>query len=414
MKRLAIAALLLVVVAGLLWLLLAGGGERRPGDQRAIEALKSLPYATWTEVAEDDELKNGVVFHDAERAWQGVNLYSSENEPGAFLLDMQGNVILELKDTRADPQSWKLVKPAGPETFLALARDSAILHVDARSRVLAERKRTFHHDFDLGDDGLLYVIDRRIRAIPELASVKPVRDDHLVALDSDGEPVLEISSAELLLAVPELVEIAGRQHRPPLDREVDVFHTNTISRLPRDVVRDGRRIFTEGDLLICWRNLNTIAVVDRKARRVRWHWGDGDIEWPHHPTLLDNGNLLIFDNGSVRGWSRVIELDPVDRTIVWEYRGDPPESFYSSSRGSAQRLPNGNTLVTDSMPGRVFEVTPDGDIVWEFFEPRTRKKWLRTERATIYRMIRLAEWPLPEPGVDAPDPVAFSPDQEAQ
>ena len=400
MKRLLAILLGLALLVGLAWLLLGGSQERRPGDARAIERLKSLPYATWTEVAEDDRLKNGVVYHDASRAWQGVNLYSSENEPGAFLLDMQGNVLLELQDSRPDPQSWKLVKPAGSETFLALARDSAILHVDARSQVLAERKRGFHHDFDLGDDGLLYVIDRRVRKIRELARVKPVRDDHLVALDPDGEPTLEISSAELLLEEPELMEIAGRQRRPPLDREVDVFHTNTITRLPRDVVRNGELVFAAGDILVCWRNLDTIAVVDPVARRVRWHWGDGEIEWPHNPTLLDNGNLLIFDNGSFRGWSRVIELDPVTRHIVWEYKGDPPESFFSSSRGSSQRLPNGNTLITDSMPGRVLEVTPEGDIVWEFFEPRTRKKWFRTQRATIYRMTRLAEWPLSQPASD--------------
>lgn len=395
MKRPLVITTMLLFAVGLVWLVAANRGARHPGDARAIEKLKSLPYATWTEVADRDRLKHGVVFHDAERAWQGVNLYSSENEPGAFLLDMQGNVQLELHDTRSEPRSWKLVKPGGPETFLALAEDSAIVAVDARSRLLWQRRRTFHHDFDLATDGLLYVIDRRLRDVPQLAPRKPLRDDHLVALDAAGEIVLDISSVDLLLAVPELLEIATDQRHPLFDREVDLFHTNTIWRIPRDVERQGRTFFVEGDLLICWRNLNIIAVIDPTGPAVRWHWGDGEIEWPHNPTLLDDGNLLIFDNGSARGWSRVIELDPASREIVWEYRGDPAESFFSSSRGSAQRLPNGNTLITDSMVGRVFEVTSGGEIVWEFFEPRTRRRWFRTQRATIYRMTRLPEWPLP-------------------
>lgn len=401
MKRLLLVAVAVGLLAGLAWAVLPGKQGRRPGDARAIEALKSLPYATWTEVAEDDRLKNGVVHHDTERAWPGVNLYSSENEPGAFLIDMQGNVLLELHDSRPEPQNWKLVKPSGPETFLALANDSSILSIDARSKVLAARQATFHHDFDLGDDDLLYVIDRRLRRVPALAKIRPVRDDHLVGIDSAGRTVLDVSSVDLLLGVPELLALAAEQPRPPLDLEVDVFHTNTISRIRRDVVRDARIIFGHGDLLICWRNLNTVAVVDpgdsgTGEPTLRWYWGDGEIERPHNPTLLANGNLLIFDNGDVRGWSRVIELDPESREIVWEYHGDPKERFFSSSRGSAQRLPNGNTLITDSMAGRVFEVTPAGDIVWEFFDPRTRRSWFRTERATIYRMTRLSEWPLPE------------------
>lgn len=379
----------ILLLVGVVWAFEVSGTDDRPGEARAIEALKTLPYVTWTEVDEEDRLKNGVVRHDPERAGKGLNLYSSENEPGAFLIDMRGNVRLELRDSRSEPENWKLVEPIGPETFAALANDGAILQVDARSRVLAERERTFHHDFDLAGNGLLYAIDRRARRIPELARFKPVLDDHLVALDGRGGITLDISSAALLLAEPALLDVAGRQRRPLLDLEVDVFHTNTISRIPRDVRRDGRLVFAEGDLLICWRNLNTIAVIDPSGPSVRWHWGDGELEWPHNPTLTEDGNLLIFDNGKFRGWSRVIELDPVSLDIVWEYRGDPVESFFSSSRGSAQRLPNGNTLITDSMEGRVFEVTPAGKIVWEFFEPRTRRRWFRTERATIYRMTRL-------------------------
>lgn len=405
MKRIFIIGAI-VLILGLAWLLWPSGEGRRPGDARAIEALKSLPYATWTEVREEDALKNGVVLHDATRAFQGVNLYSSENEPGAFLLDMNGNLILELRDARPEPRTWKLVKALIPDRFAALAQDGSILEVDKRSAVSWEKNQDFHHDFYIDSAGGLHVIDRRIREVPELSRRKPVRDDHFVVFSAGGDLELEISSADLIVEHEELLEVANDQRRPPLDREVDVFHTNTISRIPRDVYgsSSGELLFQKGDLLICWRNLDTIAVIDPTRSAIRWHWGAGEIEWPHHPTLLDNGNILLFDNGSERGWSRVIEIEPESGDIVWEYVGTPRESFFSSSRGSAQRLPNGNTLITDSMAGRVLEVAPDGETVWEFFEPRTRKKWFRTERATIYRMTRLPRWPVIDEATEASDP----------
>ena len=86
----------------------------------------------------------------------------------------------------------------------------------------------------------------------------------------------------------------------------------------------------------------------------------GEILGPHDASVLKNGHILIFDNGLGRGWSRVIELDPLARRIVWEYKAPTPTDFYTATRGGCQRLPNGNTLITDSEAGRVFEVTPDG------------------------------------------------------
>ena len=86
----------------------------------------------------------------------------------------------------------------------------------------------------------------------------------------------------------------------------------------------------------------------------------------------------------------MIELDPLRREIVWEYRAPEPSDFYSASSGSSQRLPGGNTLVADSTSGVAFEVTPDGDVVWRFLNPNTKA---RGQRATITRIKRYPiEW----------------------
>jgi hypothetical protein len=106
----------------------------------------------------------------------------------------------------------------------------------------------------------------------------------------------------------------------------------------------------------------------------------------HHTHLIPKGlpgegNILVFDNGGASGWgpisgltmkyvrfdSRVVEFDPTTLNIVWEYNAakgdDLPFSYYI---GGAQRLPNGNTLITSGMTGDLLEVTPDKVIVWRY------------------------------------------------
>ena len=96
--------------------------------------------------------------------------------------------------------------------------------------------------------------------------------------------------------------------------------------------------------------------------------------------LQGAGNILAFNNGwefrgYERGWSSVVEIAtpvegsgyrPVEPAPVWTYEADPPTAFYAAAQSGAQRLPNGNTLICGGSLGTVFEVTPDGRIVWEY------------------------------------------------
>ena len=109
---------------------------------------------------------------------------------------------------------------------------------------------------------------------------------------------------------------------------------------------------------------------------------------------LDDGNVLVFDNGArpldapARSFSRVVEMSPRDGSIVWQYPKVPSPDFFSPTRGGAQPLPNGNVLITESTKGHVFEVTRDGEIVWDFWNPDFRAQDGR--RRTIYRMRRMS------------------------
>ena len=85
--------------------------------------------------------------------------------------------------------------------------------------------------------------------------------------------------------------------------------------------------------------------------------------------MRENGNILVCANGFTTfkfPQSRVIELDPQSREIVWDYKGSPPLSFFSPHISGAQRLSSGNTLICEGGWGRIFEVTSDGKIVWEY------------------------------------------------
>jgi len=133
----------------------------------------------------------------------------------------------------------------------------------------------------------------------------------------------------------------------------------------------------------------------------------GQFVGQHHAHMIPaglpgEGNILVLDNGGrsgyggsggypryIRKYSRVIEFNPLTLEVVWQYGAEGgDEMFFSPNMGSAQRLPNGNTLITDGANGRVFEVTPDKDIVWEFIPPIIGKK-----DNAIYRAYRVPpEW----------------------
>jgi outer membrane protein assembly factor BamB len=131
------------------------------------------------------------------------------------------------------------------------------------------------------------------------------------------------------------------------------------------------------------------------------------------------GNILIFDNGGSSGFgtpsaiapsgsgiyaratSRILEIDPVTFELVWSYDGP---NFYAMNISGAQRLPNGNTLITEGPSGRIFEVTVEGEIVWEYIHPAFVGA---RESNSVYRAYRVPyDW---IPQLQAPDEIAVTP-----
>ena len=113
-----------------------------------------------------------------------------------------------------------------------------------------------------------------------------------------------------------------------------------------------------------------LAVIDPKTKEVVWTL-QGPWKGQHDPDMLPNGNLLIFDNNGrkvVGGKSSILEYNPTQEEVVWLYTGQE-HRFDSNIRGVQQKLSNGNVLITESQGGRLLEVTPEKELVWEWASP---------------------------------------------
>jgi hypothetical protein len=363
-----------------------------PEEQRAMIArLESIGYVSGSVEAKD---VTGVTRYDPDRAHLGLNLYTSGHAPEAFLIDMEGRVLHRWR--RAVHQVWPSYPrewiPATAEFWrrahvfengdlLAIFENLGLVKLNRNSEVVWARPGREHHDLEVTANGDIYVLSSESHLVTRVDPVRPLREDFIAILDPDGREKRRISLLEAF---------EGSRFAHIWDESEqkwgDSFHTNTLE------VLDGRlaeRIpeFRRGNVLISVLKLDTIAVVDLEQGRVVWAQR-GDFKRQHDPTVLPNGNLLLFDNRGGGTHSRVIELDPLSAASAWEYAGSAAEPFFSAQCGTAQRLANGNTLITESDNGRAFEVTAAGEIVWEFFNPH-RAGEDEQYIATLFEVLRL-------------------------
>jgi hypothetical protein len=146
------------------------------------------------------------------------------------------------------------------------------------------------------------------------------------------------------------------------DNRDEWTHANGVSEMP------------DGNLLLSFRNISTVVMINRQTGEIYWKLGAPPLSGQHAPYIPPNGHLLLFDNGPHRldetfPFSRVLEIDPATKNIVWKFQESIPSNFFSARISNARRLPNGNTLINEGLFGRFFEVTADGDIVWEYVNP---------------------------------------------
>ena len=360
-----------------------GSGTDAEGGEADVEALRAIPYLEFS--LETDPSKLGVTIWDEERAWAGVNLYVSGRE--AVLLAMNGR-RLHTWDIPKGHDNCEYFELLDDGDMVLVCVSTGLLRLDWGSRIVWEVESSVHHDVHVTADRLLVPVRDPVRRYRGRKMIF----DSIAVLSHDGQRIETWETWEHLDELKQLHEPSPLEERLPFwhyfsKGNYDYYHLNTIELLGDTELgrRDPR--FQEGNWLVCLRNADLILILDRDSREVVWHWGPGTIEMPHMPTQLGNGNILVYDNQSQETFTRVVEVEPTSGDIVWDYRADPPESFRSPFQGSNQRLANGNTLICDSEIGRAFEVTADGDVVWEWFNPDLEDG----KRRSIYRVTRMDE-----------------------
>ena len=343
-----------------------------PGDDLGVlEELAHVGYVDHAEV--DENTTSGVVLCDDQRAWAGYNLVTSIPDSRATLFDMQGRVLRTWTDPEVADTRWSRAEVLENGDVLCLSpKEDFLSRQSWDGRILWRLPLNVHHDAIEIPGGELLVLTRRFRVIPQIDPVRQCVDNLLTLVSGDGRVLEEHSLYDILSATPEILAVktpAGIADLPP-GYNVDPIHANTVHWLSRPELFELNPLFAPGNILVTLRYLDSIAVIDFKEGRCLWAWGAGELEGPHDASLLDNGHILLLDNGyGERGYSRVVELDPRERRIVWEYRAPNPRDFFTSGRGTVQALPNGDVLVGSSNSGEAFEITRAGQVVWRYLNP---------------------------------------------
>ena len=364
-------------------------------------ALSSLPYVVTRPINKQERKTKMGVVRNLPGAAKGLTVFCSEQTDDVKFIDMKGEVrhTITLKGANC-----RLMEPYGNEDFLimgngVLARvawDSTVRwrHTEPYNPDDKGHIMSFHHDMDVAENGDVLVLANRNRYVKHLGRKLPLRDDEIVVLSPKGKVKKRHSMYDIVRGlVPtdryQTLFSEAANKAAIWDQHTDILHTNTLEVLRADIPNVAKK----GQVLTAVRYLDLVAILDLDAKKVVWWWGPGTLEWPHNPTLLPSGTLLMFDNGSRRKFSRILEISPQDKKVVWKYvKAKGKERFFSDSRGSAQLLPNNNLLITESDHGRLFEITREGKIVWEYFNTdlveKDKKGKKITERRLIYRAAR--------------------------
>jgi outer membrane protein assembly factor BamB len=291
---------------------------------------------------------------DPERSWGGYTLVMYRRRV-PMVIDMEGRVV----------NVWPLVRVTARARLgtdgrlLVIGIDDLIKEYDWDGRLVWYHRLpadlTPHHDVIWLGNGNVLVLAR---------DEQTPANDHLLEVDRDGRVVWHWVTDDHREAFP--------SWRSDL---ADQTHSNSIHELPPNRWFDaGDTRFRPGNILVSGRNMNTIFVVDRRTGEVVWQFSEG-LDRQHEALMIPEGQpgagfIMLLNNGLKNKYvyrrSAVIALNPVTGSEFWRYE-DP--LFFSSIGSVGQPLANGNVMIGSSRGGRAFEITPDGDIVWQWTPP---------------------------------------------
>lgn len=328
--------------------------------------------------------RKGLTYYNPMKAFNGYNLFWPMGSKDCWLMDMQGRFV----------HRWRMPFPPGLHAYLM---PNGNLLGACRVKEPQEYPYGWGPEFN-GCGGLLFEMDWDGKIVWQLEvsgqghDHTPMANGHILymAYEPKGNVPDEIA-ARVKGGLPgseqqgkiwgdTLIEVDREGNRvwewlayEHLDPEIDAIcqlEKRTQWPMFNSVVE-----LLDGNIMTSARSCNEVIKIEYKTGKVIGRYGRGNLAHQHDARELENGNITVFDNGSHRHeyspeYSQVIELDPKTDEIVWAYKADPPSDFYTAACGGAERQPNGNTVIIESDSGRMFEVTHEGEIVWEYVYPR--------------------------------------------
>ncbi|WP_338430902.1 aryl-sulfate sulfotransferase [Synechococcus elongatus] len=340
-----------------------------------------------------------------EKVSPGYTLFSPITGNGeVYLIDLEGNIVHQW-NLPYPPGAYGYLLPNGNLLYSGKTRENAenifwwfkggaVIEVDPQGNILWEYNHpTHHHDARRLSNGNTLVL--ALEELPQDLRSK-VRGGLPGSELKDGviysDVVYEVSPSKEIVWTWHAYEHLNPETHILVtdnDKREEWTHANTVSEL------------ADGNFIVSFRNLSTVIIVDRQTGDIIWELGPDVLSHQHYPHEIDNGNILIFDNGTYRSnvalnFSRVLEVDRATKEVVWSYVDNPPHNFYSPYISGAQRLPNDNTLITEGNYGRIFEVTPEREIVWEYVNPFFNKQQITNdpslaaqgEQNSVFRAFR--------------------------
>ena len=187
----------------------------------------------------------------------------------------------------------------------------------------------------------------------------------------------------------------------------DYLHINTASYIGPNkwYSEQGDERFNPENIMMVSPHARWVIIIDKNTGNIVWRLGPDyspgnpgadfkGLNFAHAAHIIPEGlpgagNILVFDNGKASGYgdqhartrrSRTLEINPIDFSLVWEF--DSPR--FGLIMGNVQRLPNGNTFITEGLTGHMLEVTPDKEVVWQarglplYRAYRVPKDWVKT------------------------------------
>ncbi|MCB0332988.1 MAG: aryl-sulfate sulfotransferase [Bdellovibrionales bacterium] len=348
--------------------------------------VKQPPMEQVPPTKEAEAFHGEVTVYNETKSFPGYTLYPVVGTAQVLLLDMKGDVVhhwpVDAQRARLLPNGNLLVVHGSKwgtgvepwKTYKFSVREydwngTLVWEYDAPGRV--------HHDVARLPNGNTLFPYRTIlppESLEQITSkrrkrLKQIRSDAIIEVSPFGRVVWNWKAEEHLD-----VNSCGKPACTD-ENAADWTHVNTTYVLPENRFFDGGdERFRPGNLLILIRNWWTAMILDRETGEPVWEYtGDykGGLSGGHEAVMIEPGlpgagNILIFDNGRKihQGESYALEINPQTKELVWVY--DNGKKFFSNSAGALQRLPNGNTLISEDLSGRVFEVTPEKEIVWEY------------------------------------------------